>query len=66
MPEDRAKPLARCIAYRSALEWIAGHFEHCGDLSESEARVLRKACDALGWRVESDEYQQVKLKRGGD
>ena len=50
---------------RKALERIAIHFEGC-DLDDDPScmYVVREAADALGWRVDKDEYNQIKYDRG--
>ncbi len=58
--------------YRKALERIATHFEGCyigGDPDDDEYDasawfVLRRACEVLNWKIEFDQYSQIKLNKG--
>jgi hypothetical protein len=58
------------IQIQKNLERIATMWEGC-ELEEidtnssdaSELRVMRLACEILGWKVEFDEYNQVKINK---
>ena len=45
---------------RKALREIALHYEGCDlDGDNSAMWVVRKAAEALGWKVDKDEYGQI-------
>jgi hypothetical protein len=51
--------------YAKTLELIATHFLGCDIFDDESALfVLRRSCEALGWKIGRDEYGQVKLDRG--